>query len=102
MAAGVNSAALHRETQMGSRLKQWQLLEQLLVAAAKYVQIVNNPVKAPHHKQTDAERQAFDEMEQLVAEVLACKKEAFDEAKKVMDEEPELGTFSNPEEGAWS
>lgn len=74
--------------------KEMQILRGVLVAASNYVAIVNEPPKAPHHKQTDAERNAFDNLEDAVRDALSARKEA--------DQEPELGTFSNPEEGNWS
>lgn len=77
-------------------LKEMHSLTGVLAAAMKYVAIVNDPPKVPHHKQTDAERNAFDNLEDAVRDAISARKEA--EQKQ----EPELGTFANPEEGAWS
>jgi hypothetical protein len=68
-------------------------LKRVAEAAITYVTIANNPPKRPSHKAMDAERNAFDDLEDAVQAAVAARKEA---AK-------ELGTFSDPpEEGAWS
>jgi hypothetical protein len=68
-------------------------LKRVADAAIKYVTIVNEPTPGPNHKAMDAERRAFDDLEDAVQAAVAAQKEA----KK------ELGTFSDPpEEGAWS
>jgi hypothetical protein len=45
-------------------------------AAQAYVAVVNNPPLAPVHKAQDAERQAFDALEEAVNTAIAAKPEA--------------------------
>jgi hypothetical protein len=48
----------------------------VLVAAQAYIAVVNNPPLAPAHKAQDAERQAFDALEEAVNAAIAAKPEA--------------------------
>jgi hypothetical protein len=71
--------------------KERNTLKRVADAAIAYVTIVNQPTPGPNHKSMDAERRAFDEMEDAVQAAVA--------AGKV----PDLATFSDPpEDGAWS
>jgi hypothetical protein len=45
-------------------------LKRVLLAAHAYVVVVNNPPAAPAHKAMDAERRAFDELEEAVHQAL--------------------------------
>jgi hypothetical protein len=71
--------------------KETNLLKRVADAAIAYVTIVNQPTPGPNHKAMDAERRAFDEMEDAVQAAVAAGKK------------PELATFADPpEDGAWS
>jgi hypothetical protein len=71
--------------------KETNLLKRVADAAIAYVTIVNEPTPGPNHKALDAERRAFDEMEDAVQAVQAAGKH------------PDLATFVDPpEDGAWS
>jgi hypothetical protein len=83
--------------------KERQLLKRVAEAAIAYVTIANNPPQRPEHKALDAERNAFEEMEDAVQAAVAARKET--------EQEPTLATFVDPsdqaelgrsEEGAWS
>jgi hypothetical protein len=64
-------------------------LKRVAEAAINYVTIANNPPSRPSHKALDAERQAFDRLEEAVNDAVKA--------------EPRLGKFTTPEdEGAWS
>jgi hypothetical protein len=69
-------------------------LERVLAAARAYVTIINSPPLAPAHKAHDAERRAFDRLEEAVTDAAAAD----------MDEQRRLGDpDADPEEeGAWS
>lgn len=83
--------------------KEIQILKGVLVAATTYVAIVNDPPKVPHHKQTDAERNAFDNLEDAVRDAISARKEAEQEPSDQAELDRKLGTFSEPpEKGAWS
>jgi hypothetical protein len=65
--------------------KERGLLKRVADAAIKYVTIVNEPTPGPNHKSMDAERNAFDELEDAVKA------------------RPQLNKFNAPEDkGAWS
>lgn len=62
-------------------------LKHVADAAIKYVAVINNPQTRPVSKQVDAERQAFDALEEAVNAAIAAKPEA---------------TEGTGDEGAWS
>jgi hypothetical protein len=65
--------------------KESNLLKRVADAAIAYVKIVNEPTPGPNHKALDAERNAFDAMEDAVKA------------------RPQLNKFNAPEDkGAWS
>jgi hypothetical protein len=61
-------------------------LKRVLLAAHAYVVVVSSPPPAPAHKAMDAERQAFDALEEAVNAAIAAKPEA---------------TEATGDEGAW-
>lgn len=65
-----------------------EVLQRAVTAAQTYVDIVNNPHIAPLHKAVDAERRAFDELQEAVGH-------AVDALKNRPAGDPEA-------EGAWS
>jgi uncharacterized protein YbjT (DUF2867 family) len=69
------------------------LLKRVAERAIEYVAVVSNPPAAPAHKAQDAERRAFDALDEAVTDAVAAD----------MDEQRRLGDpDADPEEeGAW-
>lgn len=75
------------------------LLKRVAEAAVSYVAVVKHPPAAPAHKAQDAERRAFDALEEAVQAAL-CRKIAGDLVTACR--EAVVSAADPEEEGAWS
>lgn len=77
------------------------LLKRVAEAAISYVAVVKHPPAAPAHKAQDAERRAFDALEEAVQAAL-CRKIAGDLVRACREAVASPTAADPEEEGAWS